>query len=129
LDEAKREVDDRNEKIYIMEATVNTIAKVSLEMLECRKLARVYALFLKEKWHKNQIVNLAQLVRYNLDTPKYFLDSYQYCNMEEKERMCDFYLHNIILPHPYKWNPNPYVGDVHMMTFASWLRHKDMREE
>jgi len=61
---------------------------------------------------QNQIANLAQLVRYNLDTPKDFLDSYQDYNMEEKERICEFYLHNIIHPHPYKWNPNPYVGDV-----------------
>jgi hypothetical protein len=85
-------------------------------------------LFLKEQWHKNQIANLAQLVRYNLDTPKDFLDAYQDYNMEEKERMCEFYLHNIILPHPYKWNPNPYVGDVQIMALAYWLRHEEMRE-
>jgi hypothetical protein len=63
LDEERREVDNRNERIYIMEATVNTISKVSLEMLECKKHARVYSWFLKDQWNKNQIVNLAQLVR------------------------------------------------------------------
>jgi hypothetical protein len=34
----------------------------------------------------------------------------------------------MVLPHPYKWNPNPYVGDVQIMSLAYWLRHKEMRE-
>ena len=63
LDEERREVDNRNERIYIMEAIVNSISKVHLDMLECKKRARVYSWFLKDQWNKNQIVNLAQLVR------------------------------------------------------------------
>jgi len=66
-------------------------------------------------------------VRYNLDTPKDFLDAYKKYNMEEKESMCEFYLHNIILPHPYKWNPNPYVWGVQIMALAYSLRHEEMR--
>jgi hypothetical protein len=72
---------------------------------------------------------LDKLVKFNLDTPKDFLDAYQGCNMEERARLCEFYLHNLILPHPYNWNPNPYVGDVQLMAFASWLRHEEMRAE
>jgi hypothetical protein len=53
----------------------------------------------------------------------------KHATWRKRARMCEFYLHNIILPHPYKWNPNPYVGDVQMMAFASWLRHEEMREE
>ena len=62
-DEERRNVDNRNERIYIMEAIVNTISKVSLEMLECKKRARVYSWFLKDQWNKNEIVNLAQILR------------------------------------------------------------------
>jgi hypothetical protein len=61
-----------------------TIAKVSVEMLECRPPTRTYTMFLKEQWHKNQIEHLAKLVKFNLDTPKDFLDAYQGCNMEER---------------------------------------------
>jgi len=43
--------------------------------------------------------------------------------------MCEFYLHSLILPHPYSWNPNPYLVDVYMMAFASWPRPEEMREE
>jgi hypothetical protein len=110
LNKEKRELHDKNEQVEIMEAAVKTIAKVSVEMLECRPPTRTYTLFLKEQWHKNQIAHLAKLVKFNLDTPKDFLDAYQGCNMEERDRLCEFYLHNLILPHPYNWNPNPYVG-------------------
>ena len=24
----------------------------------------------------------------------------------------EFYFHNLVTPHPYKWSPNPYVWDV-----------------
>jgi hypothetical protein len=37
-------------------------------------------------------------------------------------------LAQLSLPHPYKWSPNPYVGDVQLMALASWLRHEDLRE-
>ena len=86
-------------------------------MLECRPLARTCTMFLKGQWHKNQITHLAKFLKFNLDTPKDFLNAYQGCNMEEKALLCDFYLHDLVLQHPYNWNHNPYVGDVKLMAF------------
>ena len=59
-------------------------------MLEYKQPARIHTLFLKEKWHKNQIEHLAQLVKFNLDIPKDFLDAYQGYKMEERDMMCVF---------------------------------------
>jgi hypothetical protein len=127
LDESKRELAAKNERIEIMEASLEIIAKVSLEMLECRQLAKVYSLFLKDKWHKNQIACMSQQVRYKLKTLKDFLDACQSCSMGEKVKMCEFYFHNMILPHPYKWNPNPYIVDAQIKSLPSWLRHEELR--
>jgi hypothetical protein len=66
-------------------------------------------------------------VIFNLETIKDFFYAYQIYNMEDKSRMCELYLHNIFLPDPYKWNSNPYVWDVQIMDFASWLRHEELR--
>jgi len=60
--------------LEIMEATIKTIANI--EMLKCRPPTITYTLFLKEQWHKNPITHLAKFVKFNLDTPKYFLDAY-----------------------------------------------------
>jgi len=102
----------KNEQVKIIKVAVKTITKVSVEMLECRPPTRTYTLFLKEQWHKNQITHMAKLVKFNLDTPKDFLHAYEGCNMEERDKMCELYLHNFILPHPYNWNLTPYVGGV-----------------
>jgi len=67
-------------------------------------------------------------VRFNIETPKEFLDTYQGFNMEEKANMCELFFHNMVLPHPYNWNPIPYVGDDKTMAFASWLRNEELRE-
>jgi hypothetical protein len=115
--------------VEIMQETIKNIAKVSKEMLEYRPPAKTYTLFLNIQWHKNQITHLTKFVKFNLDTPKYFIDAYQGCNIEEKSQLCEFYLHNLVLPHPYNWISNPYVGDVQLMAFDSWLRHEEMRAE
>jgi hypothetical protein len=85
-------------------------------------------LFLKEQWYKFQITNLAQQANPTNETPKSFVEVYQDCNIEEKDRLCEFYLHNLVFFHPYKWIPNPYVGDVKIMDFSSWLRHEELKE-
>jgi hypothetical protein len=40
--------------------------------------------------------------------------------------LCELYFHSIVLPHPYIWNPNTYVGDAQIMDFAYWLRHEEL---
>jgi hypothetical protein len=124
LDEAKKELDIKNERIEIMEASLETMAKVSLDLLDCIQPTRVYSLFLKEHWHNNRISSLSQQVRFHIETPKDFLHTYKSCSMEEKEIMCEFYFHSMVIPHPYNWNPNPCIGEVQIMDFASWLRHE-----
>jgi hypothetical protein len=124
LNKAKIELNNKNEQVEIMEDAVKTIAKVFVDMLECRPPTRTYTMFLKEQWHKKQIEHLAKLVKFNLDTPKDLLDAYQGCNMRERARLYELYLHNLILPHPYNWNLNPYVGDFQLISFTSWLRHE-----
>ena len=42
--------------------------------------------------------------------PKEFVDVCKKYNKEAMAQLCEFDLYNFSLPHPYKWNPNPYVG-------------------
>jgi len=72
---------------------------------------------------------LAKILKFNLDSPQDFLDAYHGCNIEERDILCEFYFYNCILPHPYDWNPNPYVGNIQLMDFVSWLRNEEMRAE
>jgi hypothetical protein len=36
--------------------------------------------------------------------------------------MCQIYLHNYVVSKSLGWSPNPYVGDLNLRTFVSWLQ-------
>jgi hypothetical protein len=38
--------------------------------------------------------------------------------------MCELYQHEFILSHDKGWNPNPFVEDVQLTVFTSFLRHQ-----
>ena len=65
----------------------------------------------------------------NLDTPQGFTEPLQQCSKVEKDQLIKFYMHNIVTLGPYKWSPNPYVGDFHIRVMASWTNHEILRVE
>lgn len=66
-------------------------------------------------------------VPYEIDTPKDLIDSLQQGSKDENFFLSEFYLHNVVTPHPYKWSPNPYVRDVKLRTLNSWTTHENER--
>lgn len=42
----------------------------------------------------------------------------------EKDLLCELYQHNFLLSPEKIWNPNPYVGDVQLRAFVSYLRNQ-----
>jgi hypothetical protein len=47
---------------------------------------------------------------------------------EGMKQLCEFYLHNLVLPHPYRWSSNPYVRDVQFRAFFSWVYNEEERD-
>jgi hypothetical protein len=41
-------------------------------------------------------------------------------------QLSEFYLHNFVLLHPYRWSPNPYVGEVQVKDLCSWIHHGEI---
>ena len=63
-----------------------------------------------------------------METPKFFIDTSQEVGEYGKDHLNEFYLHNYVLSCPFKWNPNPYVGDVQLWTLFSWIMKEDIRD-
>ena len=38
-------------------------------------------------------------------------------------------MHNFTLPNMNAWNPNTVIGDVQLMSMASWMNHEEKRVE
>jgi len=39
--------------------------------------------------------------------------------------MVEFYLHNMALTYMNAWDPNFKLGDLQLMSLASWMNHED----
>jgi len=47
---------------------------------------------------------------------------------EDKEKMAEFYLHNMALTDLNVWDPSSKLGDLQLMAMASWMYHDELRE-
>jgi hypothetical protein len=90
LNKERRDLHEKSEQVKIMEETNKTIVNISIEMLECIPPSRKYTLFQKEKWHRNQIAHLDKFVKFNLDTPRDFLDAYKVYDKDERHKYVNY---------------------------------------
>jgi len=49
--------------------------------------------------------------------------------MEEKEKLVEFYIHNLTLTDMNIWDPNARLGDTQLMALVSWITHEEERFE
>ena len=63
-----------------------------------------------------------------LDMPKDFIGTCYEIGDMGKDRLREFYMHNYILLHPYRWSPNPYEGDVQLKYIFSWFTNEISRD-
>jgi len=47
--------------------------------------------------------------------------------LEDREKMFEFYLHNLALTDLNVWDPNSKLGDLQLMALASWMNHEEAR--
>lgn len=128
LKESKNELKFNAHQIDLLQNTINDMHQLALESTECRPPSMVYALFLKERWYKFQLNRLKNQLPHDLETPKELADAQKHCSEEENDRLNEFYLHNYVVPHHYKWSPNPYLGYVQLRALISqWITHDNIQ--
>ena len=49
--------------------------------------------------------------------------------MEDREKLVDFYMQNLILTYFNFWDPNSRLGYMQLMALPSWLTHEEARVE
>ena len=109
------------------EAQMAYMASQAMEALQCKKLARSYALYLKGKWLRFQIKTLAQRGTIPFQNYDQFMHLCDNSSVEDKAKLEKFYLHNMALPDMNLWDPNSTLGDLQLMAMASWLSHEENR--
>ena len=57
------------------------------------------------------------------------MDLYKQANMTDQAKMIEFYVHNLVLTNLDTCDPNPTIGDMHLMALVSWMMNEDTREK
>ena len=126
--QAAEKIQGLKQQLQEKDAQMACMASWTVEALQCTKLAKSYALYLKDKWLQFQINTLAQRGTIAFQNYHYFMDLCDSSSAEDKAKLSKFYLHNLALPNMNLWDPNATLGDVQVMAMASWLNHEEKRE-
>lgn len=98
---ARGQLETENEllrrQIKEKETQLACMASLSMEALQCRTPAKSYGLYLKEQWLQFQIKTLAQRGTMAFQDYRQFMDLCDQTTVEDKEKMAEFYLHNMAL--------------------------------
>lgn len=104
-----------------------SMANLSLEAIQCRMLAKSYELYLKEHWLQLQINTLAQRGTMPFQGYRQFIALCDQSTLEDRDKLFEFYLHNLALTYLNVWDPNAKLGDLQLMALASWMNHEEPR--
>ena len=56
-----------------------------------------------------------------------FIDLCDQSTLEYREKISEFYLHNLAFTNLNVWDPNSKLRDLQLMTLASWMNHEEAR--
>ena len=90
-------------------------------MTQCSLPSPIYSIFLKRELISLQAHALAAGAPCYVNTVDKFLDLYKFLSEPDKNLLCELYQHDLVLIGFTECDPNPYVGDVHIMTFTSFI--------
>ena len=56
-----------------------------------------------------------------METSSQFLENFMESNFIEQNMLCELYLHEMACPLDHHSNPSPYLGDVQLRDFSSFV--------
>ena len=100
-----------------MQVEKDQLYTLSQELLGTRVPSSSYPVFLFEQviWFKLKVVK--EWRPYEIETLAKFLE----CDFVEQNLLCEIYLHELACPLDHHSNPSPFLGDVQLRSFSSFV--------
>ena len=94
---------------------------LSQELLSTMEPSPSYPVFLFEQfiWFKLKAIKEGR--PYEMETSVHFLETFMESNFIEKNLVCELYLHEMACPLDHHSNPAPYLGDVQLRAFSTFV--------
>ena len=100
---------------------MDTLFSLYIDILVCREPARNYALFLMEQYFQLKIKVVKAEAPIEINNIDDFINCCTHHGVKVHRLLCEFYLHNHVLDQETEQNPSPFVGDVQLQEFISFV--------
>ena len=97
------------------------------ELLICRSLSPCYFVFLYEQLNLFKLKALKEGRPHHLVTIPQFLDTLAQSDFSKQNILCILYLHELVCFMNVSFNPIPYIGDVKLREFNSFVANQMIR--
>ena len=94
------------------------------QLLCCRKPSPSYPIFLYEQLYLFQLRAIQADKPYQINNPSSFLKAYSSVDSVDQHLLCELYLHEYICMMDRKFIMTPYVGDIQLHDFASFVQNQ-----
>ena len=115
------------EQLQQKEEQVDTMAYLCIEALQHIFPSDSYVVYLKEQWLLFQINTIASHGSLPFEDCRQFMKFYKKSNIADQEKMVEFYMQNFVLIDMGIWDSNPTMGDMQLISLASWMVNEDNR--
>ena len=107
-----------------MEQDRRVMYSLARQLLCCRKPSPSYPIFLYEQLELFQLTTIQADKPYQINNPNSFLKAYSSVDSAYQHLLCEPYLHEYICMMDRKFIMTPYVGDIQLHVFASYVQNQ-----
>lgn len=118
---AEEKVKKVTNRLDIDMSQMDTLCSLYTDVLTCRAPTENYAQFLLERYLQLEIKALKVGVPIELKIIDDFINCCKHYGVKVQRLLCEFYLHNFLLDGEMEENPSPFVGDIQLQAFISFV--------
>ena len=115
------ELEEKKKSIEGLKEDKAHMLTITQELLACRSPATAYALFLQEQCLYFQLTSIYEQFPYQFKDYMEFLEAIRESDLHRQHLMCELYMHGFILETKQKFNIRPFLGDIQLRDFVSFM--------
>lgn len=116
-----------HQEIHNLTNDKNKVYRLSLNLFGCRSTSASYPIFLWERFYLFQLKAIYENIPYLGNSTWTFLDVFCACDFDEKNLLCEIFLHNMICEYASLHMVVcilSYMGDLQLCIFISFMRNQ-----
>lgn len=119
--ELTKKLEGHKKSIEELKEEKDQMLTITQEFLACRSHATTYAIFLQEQYLYFQLTLVCEQLPYQFKNYMEFLESVWESDLHREHLIYELYMHGFILEMEHKFNVGPFLGDIQLREFVSFM--------